>query len=173
MEEEKRKRRKRVVAVSSPVKEIKEKSLPSKDEHFHSSSFFLFFETDLCHEKQHKRERAPTNYDRSLNFYKLLSFFSFRKKVVGSIMMTSPKEKEKNTQNLFSCMWKTCHIILWLRFKYHEHDGRDIWLGGKRGGEPGNNVSCRRGKGRRNPPHKHTHTSRFVRRAGEGPQGPE
>lgn len=57
--------------------------------------FFFFFETDLCHEKQHKRERAPTNYDRSLNFYKLLSFFSFRKEVVGSIMMTSPKKKEK------------------------------------------------------------------------------
>lgn len=57
--------------------------------------FFFFFETDLCHEKQHKRERAPTNYDRILNSYKLLSFFSFRKKVVGSIMMTSPKKKHK------------------------------------------------------------------------------
>lgn len=26
--------------------------------------FFFFFETDLCHEKQHKRERAPTSYDK-------------------------------------------------------------------------------------------------------------
>ena len=114
-----------MVGVSSPVKEIKEKSLPSKDEHFHSSSFFLFFETDLCHEKPHKRERAPTNYDRSLNFYKLLSFFSFRKKVVGSIMMTSPKKKKKKTHKISS---RACekHVVLFCDLNLNTTNMMDV-----------------------------------------------